>query len=291
MKPPPFSYAVAESVEHAISLLADADGEGKLIAGGQSLMPMLNFRLLEPELLIDIGRVPELDTVSEANGGLSIGALTRHATLEHSPLVKAYFPVLSFAMTHVAHLAVRNRGTIGGSLSHSDPAAELPMMAMLLDAEISISGPQQQRGVAARDFFLGALDTDLDDTEMVTGITLPALPSGSGWGFEEVSRRAGDFAIAAAAAVLRVEDGVTRDVRLAVTGVDETPLRMSRAEAFLNGKALDEDVLSAAAYLVRSDVNPNTDQQASSDYRRHLVGALVKRVLRSAWLWALEGAR
>lgn len=291
MKPPPFSYAVAENVEHAVSLLADADGEGKLIAGGQSLMPMLNFRLLEPEILIDISRIEGLDTVTETDAGLSVGALSRHSTLETSQLVNAYFPVLSHAMTHVAHLAVRNRGTIGGSLSHADPAAELPMMAMLLNAEIEISGPDSPRTVAASDFFQGALFTDLEETEMVTRVSLPKLPNGTGWGFEETSRRAGDFAIAAAAVTLRAENGVVTDVRLAVTGVDETPLRISRAEEFLNGKALDEDVLSAAAYLVRGDVNPNSDLQASADYRRHLVGVLTKRVIRTAWLWALEAAK
>ncbi len=291
MKPPPFSYAVAENAEHAVSLLADAGGEGKLIAGGQSLMPMLNFRLLEPELLIDIGRIGGLDTVAETDDGVHAGALTRHATLEHSPLVNAYFPILSFAMKHVAHVAIRNRGTIGGSLSHADSAAELPMMAVLLDAEVSITGPEADRAIPAREFFHGALDTDLGDTEMVTSVTLPKLPSGTGWGFEEISRRAGDFAIAAVATTLRVKDGVARDVRLAVTGVDETPLRMSRAEQFLTGRALDEDVLSAAAFMVRRDISPNSDPHASADYRRHLAGVLVKRVIRTAWLWAVEAAK
>ena len=282
MKPPAFEYIAATSVEEAVAALVKSDGTGKLIAGGQSLMPMLNFRLADPAVLIDIGRIPGLEGISETEIGLEIGALTRHASLETSPAVAQHFPVLAEAMTHVAHLAIRNRGTIGGSLSHADPAAELPLMAVLLDAVLCIVGPEGSREVPAKEFFIGALTTDLEDEEMVTAVTLPYLSAGAGWGFEEVSRRSGDFALAAAAATLKLDGGVVSDVRLAVTGVDDLPLRMREAEAALNGAALDDGAVAKAAHGVRDAINPNSDAQASADYRRHLIGVLTARVLRSA---------
>lgn len=283
MKPPQFGYVAAASVRQAVEILAEHDGEAKLIAGGQSLMPMLNFRLLQPSVLVDIGQIAELDRIAETERGLSIGARTRHCTLEHSPLIAEHFPVLAHAMSHVAHLAIRNRGTIGGSLSHADPAAELPMMAMLLDAEIAIVGASGERRVTPEEFFLGALTTDLEDDEMVVDITLPFLPAGTGWGFEEVSRRSGDFALAAAAAILTVRDGAISEARLAVMGVDETPLRIADAEKQLQGKQLEDALLAEAAEIVQGAVQPNTDLQASADYRRHLIGVLTRRVLSAAW--------
>ena len=196
MKPPAFEYVAAGSVEEAVSLLVQHDGEAKVIAGGQSLVPMLNFRLLAPAVLVDLNRIPGLDGVSEHDGGLRIGALTRHRALETSEIVKARFPVLNAAMQFVAHLAIRNRGTIGGSLCHADPAAELPTMAVLLDAEIEAAGPKGERVIAARDFFESALSTTLEEDEIVTGVRLPGLPAQAGWAFEEFARRSGDFGIA-----------------------------------------------------------------------------------------------
>lgn len=282
MKPPPFAYVTAQSIEHAVSELVRSDGEGKLIAGGQSLMPMLNFRLLDPSVLIDIGRIPELTGITETDGGLNVGALVRHVDLESSPYIARHFPVLTEAVRHIAHVAIRNRGTLGGSLCHADPAAELPMMAVLLDAEICICGPSGERRVPAEAFFLGALTTDLEDDEIVTQIHLPFLPEGTGWGFEEVSRRSGDFALAAAVATLNLDEGKCANVRLAVTGVDDLPLRISAAEDMLNGSVLDDAVISSAAQIVHDAVNPNSDVQASAHYRRHLIGVLVERALRNA---------
>lgn len=286
MKPPVFNYISATSVEEAVAALVRSEGEGKLIAGGQSLMPMLNFRLLDPAVLIDIANIPGLDQIVETETGLEIGALTRHASLEHSALVAKHFPVLARAMAHVAHLAIRNRGTIGGNLCHADPAAELPMIAMLLDAVLCIEGPGGNRELAAEEFFMGALTTDLEDEEMVTRILLPYLPPHSGWGFEEVSRRSGDFALAAAAATLAIEEGVISEARLAVTGVDDLPLRVGAAEDVLRGVPLDDAVATSVSRIVRDVVTPNTDVQASADYRRHLIGILTARVLRSAWMSA-----
>lgn len=284
MKPPPFAYVAATSVAEAIAALAAHDGEAKVIAGGQSLMPMLNFRLLAPTALVDINGIAALDFIEKtAAGGLSIGALTRHATLMAAPEVADAYPVLAEAMRHVAHLAIRNRGTIGGSLSHADPAAELPMMAVLLDATLTLEGPAGARAVAAADFFDGALTTVLAEDELLTTIALPALPDGHGWGFHEFAPRAGDFALAAAAVVLTAENGAAADVRLAVMGVDENPSRIAAAEAALAGQPVDDETIAAAVAAVRDAVDPPEDLHGSTDYRRHLVGGMVERALRDAW--------
>lgn len=283
MKPPSFEYLAASSVEEAVAALGDHGDDAKIIAGGQSLMPMLNFRLLEPAMLIDINRVPGLGFIEPDGGGLRIGALCRHHALETSDLVRSRFPVLNDAMAHVAHLAIRNRGTIGGSLSHADPAAELPMMAMLLDATIIVTGENANREIAAYDFFAGALSTTLGEDELVTEIRLPALPGDTGWAFEEIAQRSGDYAIAAAAATVTQSGGTARDVRIAVMGVGETPMRMAKAEALLDGTSFDADAIEAAAQAVHDGVDPMTDLHASADYRRHLARALTRRVLTAAW--------
>jgi carbon-monoxide dehydrogenase medium subunit len=281
MKPPPFEYVVADSVEGAVAALGQDDA--KVLAGGQSLVPMLNFRLLRPAILVDINRVPGLAHIEDAGDTIRVGALTRHHQLETSPVIAGAFPVLSAAMAHVAHLAIRNRGTIGGSLSHADPAAELPMMALLLDATLTVASPAGTRSVAAKDFFLGALSVDLEPQDLVTGVVLPKLPAHTGWGFEEVARRHGDFALAAVGVTLTVSGGKIAEARIAVTGVDETPKRIADAEALLTGEALSPPLREAAIDAVRSSVTPNTDLHASADYRRHLVGVLTGRALDAAW--------
>ena len=291
MKPPPFTYVAATSVAEAVAALAAHDGEAKVIAGGQSLVPMLNFRLLAPAALVDINGIRELDFVdATADGGLRIGALTRHYTLLTSPDVAERFPVLGEAMRHVAHLAIRNRGTIGGSLSHADPAGELPMMVTLLDATLTVAGPGGERQLPAADFFDGALTTVLAEDELLTTITLPPLPQPHGWGFHEFAQRAGDFALAAAAVVLTVDDGAAANVRLAVMGVDENPSRIAAAEAALVGQPVSDDTIAAAAAAVREAVDPPEDLHGSATYRRHLVGGLVERAIRDAWARATGNA-
>ena len=283
MKPPPFEYRVADSVEAAVTTLAATAGEAKIIAGGQSLVPMLNFRLLRPAILVDINRIRGLAYIKDDGGAIRVGALTRHHQLERSPVIAEHLPVLSAAMAHVAHLAIRNRGTIGGSLSHADPAAELPMMALLLDATLGIASPKGRRTVAARDFLLGALSVALEADELVTEIVFPKLPANTGWGFEEVSRRHGDFALAAVAATLTVAEGRISAARIAIAGADEKAVRAGEAETLLQGKALEPALLAAAAEAARACVTPNTDLHASSDYRRHLVGVLTAKALTAAW--------
>jgi CO/xanthine dehydrogenase FAD-binding subunit len=283
MKPPTFDYILADSVDAAVAALAAAGGEAKVLAGGQSLVPMLNFRLLKPSVLVDINRIPGLAFIDDAGDAIHIGALTRHHKLETSPLIAWHFPVLACAMTYVAHLAIRNRGTIGGSLSHADPAAELPMLALLLEATLTIASQQGRRTVAARDFFVDALTVDLAADEVVTEVVLPKLPPATGWGFEEMARRSGDFALAAVAATLTVADGRVTQARIAMTGVAPTARRADAAEALLVGKAITPALIDAAIASVRAAAEPATDLHASADFRRHLVGVLAGRALRAAW--------
>jgi carbon-monoxide dehydrogenase medium subunit len=290
MKPPAFDYIAADSIAMAVAALAQAGDDGKIIAGGQSLVPMLNFRMLRPSVLVDINRIAGLNVIAETGEAIRVGALTRHYQLETSPLIARHLPVLSSAMTHVAHLAIRNRGTIGGSLAHADPAAELPMMALLLDAELRIASAAGERRVAARDFFLGALTVDLAVSEIVTEVVLPKLPPRTGWGFEEVARRHGDFALAAVAATLTVSGGAIEQARIALTGVGPTTLRATSAEGLLIGHALEPTLTSRVIDAVRAVIKPETDLHASSDYRRHLAGVLTGRALAAAWRRAHESA-
>jgi CO/xanthine dehydrogenase FAD-binding subunit len=290
MKPPIFDYVAPGSIDLAVAALAEAGGDAKILAGGQSLVPMLNFRLLRPSILVDINRIPGLAFIEETADSVRLGALTRHFQVETSPVVARHFPVLSCAMTHVAHLAIRNRGTIGGSLSHADPAAELPLLAMLLDAELNVVSPSGKRTIAARDFFLDALTVDLGGAEILTEIVLPKLPANTGWGFEEVARRHGDFALAAVAATLTVSGGAIAQARLALTGVGPTPLRVPAAEDLLIGRALDAALISRSVNVVRDAITPETDLHASSDYRRHLAGVLTGRALTAAWDRAIASA-
>jgi len=279
VKPAAFDYLRPDSVDEAVAQLAEHGGDAKVLAGGQSLVPLLNFRVVRPQTLIDINRLAALDFIEEHDGGLRIGALTRHYALESSALVASRLPVISAAMAHVAHLAIRNRGTIGGSLSHADPAAELPMLALLLDAEIRTGAGSH----TAADFFVGPLTTALAEDELVTEIVVPGLPPRTGWGFEEFSLRHGDFAIAAVAATVTVADGKIAEARLAAMGVGETPMRLRAVEAGLAGEAFTSKLVVEAAQLARNEVDPPSDLRASAEFRRRLVATLTERALAAAW--------
>jgi carbon-monoxide dehydrogenase medium subunit len=266
MKPPPFEYLRPDSVAETVAALVRHGGEAKLLAGGQSLMPMLNFRLLAPAVLVDINRIPGLSGIEEtAAGGLRLGALTRHRALETSALAAERFPIVAAAMAQVGHLAVRNRGTIAGSLCHADPAAEWPLLALLLEAEIAVAGATGTRDIAAADFFASALETTLAADEMVTAIRLPALAEGHRWGFQEVARRAGDFALAAAGVVLEMAGGRIAAARIALTGAGATPLRARAAEALLAGQEPAPGLFAAAAEAAREAASPDSDLHASAD--------------------------
>jgi len=288
MKPAPFDYIAATSVDMAAASLAEAGDDAKIIAGGQSLVPLLNFRLLRPSILVDINPIGTLAFITETATDIRIGALTRHHQLETSPVIARHLPVLSCAMAHVAHLAIRNRGTIGGSLAHGDPAAELPMMALLLDAELHIVSVSGTRTIAASEFFLDALTVDLAAGEIVTEIVLSKLPPRTGWGFAEVARRHGDFALAAVAATLSIAADSITEVRIALTGIGRTALRVAAAEKLIVGQTLRADVSNQVVEAVRAAIEPETDLHASSDYRRHLAGVLTSRALAAAWRRARE---
>jgi carbon-monoxide dehydrogenase medium subunit len=251
---------------------------------------MLNFRLVRPSLLVDINRVPGLDYVEASEGLVSVGALTRHHTLETSPVIKVHLPIVAAAMRHVAHLAVRNRGTIGGSLAHADPAAELPMVAALLDARIGIQGTNGRRVEPAQAFFVGALTTSLRDDEIVTDIAFRVPAVGSGWAFEEMARRTGDFALAAVGVTVSVRDGKAQELRIGLSGVAETPRRATAVESLLAGRAIDAGALEEAVAAIGGAVEPHRDLHASNDYRRHLVGVLARRAIATAWQRALGAA-
>lgn len=282
MKPPAFDYLRAATVAEALEAM-QTEG-AKVIAGGQSLMPMLNFRLLRPTLLVDINRLAELDTLEETpGGGLRIGALTRHRALEFSTLVRARFPILAAAAAQIGHLAIRNRGTIGGSLSHADPAAELLLMSVLLDASLTVQSRGGTRTVRASNHIAGALSTTLESSEIVTDITLPALAPGTGWGFEEVARRSGDFALAAVAVLIQRSGDRVREARVAVSGDMDGPLRIDAAEAALRGSRCDAQALAAAAQALRAGIEANSDLHASPALRHHLLDTLLGRACTQAW--------
>ena len=278
MKPAPFDYVRATTVGEAVAALAESNGAAKVLAGGQSLIPMLNFRIVDAPLFVDINGIDGLNRIEEiADSGLRIGALTRHFALETSELVQDRFPVLHEAMKHVAHLAIRNRGTIGGSLSHADPAGELPTMAVLLGAKIVTAGTFGRRRIAAADFFIAPLTTTLEPDEIVVAVELPGLPPGAGWGFEEFAQRRGDYAIAGVAAVVTMDGESVKEARIALMGLHETPVRAHAAEA-----ALVDDGIDAAAAAARQCAEPINDLHGSADYRRHLTEALTRRALTAA---------
>jgi CO/xanthine dehydrogenase FAD-binding subunit len=289
MKPARFDYVAPTSLDAAVEALAAANGEGKVLAGGQSLMPLLNFRMARPAILVDLNRIAGLSFIERRDDKVVVGALTRHCEIEKSPLIAAKLPVMSAAMRHVAHLAIRNRGTIGGSLSHADPAAELPMLAVFYDAAIIAQGPSGRRKIPAGEFFVDALANCLEPDEIVVEIEFPLLTSHNGWGFEEVARRFGDFALACIAVSIQRKGSKIVDARVAVMGVADTPLRLKMAERALCESAVDAGVGTRFADVLRSNVAPNTDIHASSDYRRRLVGVLGEQALATALRRAGEG--
>lgn len=283
MKPAPFNYLCAYSLEEALQHL-QSNVNAKVIAGGQSLMPMLNFRVVQPSLLVDIGKLVELDYIKEVGNKIVIGALTRHTTVINSQLVKGFIPVMHEALEHVAHLAIRNKGTIGGSLSHADPAAEYPMLSLLLDADIYCESSKGERMITASKFFVGSLSTALDEDEILTKISFPKLAKSTGWAFEEFAQRDGDFAIAAVGVLLdRDSENRIQNLKLAAMGVGETPLRLPEIEKLLVNKPYSEDLVAAAAERLASALAPNTDLHASASYRLHLASELLKKTLKSAW--------
>ena len=279
MKPAPFRYHAAHSVAEAVALLGEFGDEAKVLAGGQSLVPAMNFRLARPAALVDVNPVPGLDYVTEENGSLRIGALVRHATLEQPVTGGPVGRLLSLAARYVGHLPIRIRGTFGGSLAHADPAAEWCMLALLLDAEMVAAGPSGRRTIPAAEFFHTVFTTALEPEELLVEARLPLLPPGAGVGFEQFSRRAGDFALAMVGTAVEVAGGRVRSARIALGGVSDRPVRTPEAEQALVGEPAAEESFRAAAEVAAGEFYAIGDIHGSAGYRRDLVRALTRRAL------------
>lgn len=282
MKPPRFEYHAPSTVEEVLELLARYGGDAKALAGGQSLMPLLNFRLTRPAAIVDLNRVPALSYITEVDGQVRFGAMTRQRAIEFSPVVRARLPLLAEATRWVGHLPIRTRGTIGGSIAHADPSAEYPAILTALDGEVVIRGPAGERVVKPAGFFQTYLTTSLGADELLTEVRLPATPPGAGWAFEEFARRHGDFAIVGIAALVVVEGQRCRLARLATAGAGPVPIRLRAAEVVLEGEGLADSAIEAAAQTARGLVEPDSDIHASADYRRHLIHVLTARALTRA---------
>jgi carbon-monoxide dehydrogenase medium subunit len=289
VKPPRFDYHAPSSVDEALALLVRYGGDAKVLAGGQSLVPLLNFRLARPAALIDLNRVPALTYIHETDGQVRLGAMTRQRAIEFSPVVAGRVPLLAEATRLVGHLPIRTRGTIGGSIAHADPSAEYPAVLTALDGEVVARSPRGERVLRASELFRSYLTTSLAPDELLTEVRLPAAPAGAGWAFEELSRRHGDFAIVGIAALV-VRDGPRCAMaRLAAAGVGAVPVRLRAAEAILEREGLADAAIDAAAARAAELVNPDSDIHASAAYRRHLTGVLTRRALQRAA--ARAGAR
>ena len=282
MKPPPFSYYAPDSIDAAVALLASHAGEARLLSGGQSLVPMLNFRLLAPTALIDLARIPNLAYVRHENGTVAIGAMTRQRHVENSDLVAQQLPLLREALGWVGHLPTRSRGTIGGSLANADPSAELPMALLALDGSVVAAGPGGRRTIAATDLFNSMFSTHLASDEILIEVRIPAMVPGSGFAIEEHARRKGDFAIVGVAVVVQHEGDRCLRARIAACGVGSVAVRLSGAEQILERNGLGPAAINAAAASAAAEIDPLTDPNSSADYRRHLTGVLLGRALRRA---------
>ena len=290
MKPAPFEYFAPETVDEALRLLAEHADVAKVIAGGQSLGPLLNMRLARPDLLIDLNRVRELDYLRDDNGALVIGALTRQRAVERSRRVSADWPLLHEAVGYIGHPTIRNRGTVGGSVAHADPSAELPAVVTALEAELRIRGPRGERTVAPRDFFLTYLTTSLAPDELLAEVRLPPRPPRTGYAWEEYARRHGDFALAGVAATISLApDGVCTSARLVYTGVGPVPFDAHQAAELLVGQPPSSQAFSLAAERAAAECEPDSDLHASADYRRHLVRGLTRRALERAAARVTDG--
>ena len=283
MKLPPLEYACPASLAEAVALLASRGGDARAIAGGQSLMPMLAFRVVAPALLVDLRKLPDLRDIKIAADGVRLGAMVRWRDIEDDERLASAHPLLKAAVSHVAHYQIRNRGTVGGSIAHADPAAEMPGIAVTCDAEIAVTGTKGARVISADDFFLGALTTALEHDEIITEIKLPAWPAKRRWGFREFARRRGDFAMAAAALFYDQDaGGKAINAHVGVIGLGDRPRRLPEVEAILNGCVIDEATMERAAEVTSATIDAQEDIHASAAYRRSLAGTMVERALRSA---------
>jgi CO/xanthine dehydrogenase FAD-binding subunit len=282
MKLPPFEYACPATLNEAVALLASHDGEAKALAGGQSLMPMMAFRMARPTLLVDLRKLKDLRQIKIGADGVRLGALARWRDILDDKRLDAAHPLLKAAVSHVAHYQIRNRGTVGGSIAHADPAAEMPGICQTCDAVITAVGKSGSRTIEADDFFQGALTTALEPDEIITEIHLPAWPAARRWGFQEFARRRGDFAMSGVALFYDLDGGKAANAHIGVIGVGDKQKRLPKAEAALNGNAINEALAVKVGEAASSDVEPQDDIHASAAYRRSLTGTLTERAVLAA---------
>ena len=283
MKPPAFDHVAPRRLDDVAQALAGADVDAKVLAGGQSLVPMLNMRLSRPELLVDISRVPSLDYVDASSERLDVGAVVTQADLARDPHVTGRWPVLAEAIRHIGHAQIRNRGTVVGSIAHHDPAAELPAMALALDATVTLYSTRGPRVLDASEFFVGTFQTELAEDEVLTQVSFAAPEEGSGWSFREVARKHGDFATVGAIALVTRAGSVVDRACIVLFGVGATACRPVAAEALIVGQTPDRDVLDAVARAAVVDLRPPSDVHATADYRREVAASLVRTTLEEAW--------
>jgi carbon-monoxide dehydrogenase medium subunit len=283
MKLPPFEYACPTTVSEAVALLASHDGDAKALAGGQSLVPMMAFRVASPSLIVDLRKLAELRQIRIGENGVTLGAMVRWREILDDARLRTAHPLLVAAVEHVAHYQIRNRGTVGGSIAHADPAAEMPGVILTCDATLAVVGKSGERVIKAADFFQGPLMTALEPDEIITEIRLPAWPVKRRFGFQEFARRRGDFALAAALLFYDLDgDDKARNAHVGAIGIGDTPLRLPAVEQVLNGSVIDEAAIAEAEAAASASVDPHDDIHASGAYRKALIGVMVERALRAA---------
>jgi carbon-monoxide dehydrogenase medium subunit len=281
MKPPPFKYLAPDSLEQALELMAQYGKEAKLLAGGQSLIPAMNFRVAQPAVLVDLNRITALDYIqTQGDGSLAVGAMTRQRELEFDPQIAARVPLLHECMPHVAHPQIRNRGTLGGSLAHADPAAELPVVALAASARMRAQSSQSERWIEADQFFQGMFTTALQPGEILVEVVFPPAQAGTGWSFLEASRRRGDYAMMGVAAGLSLDaEGICREARLVYMNAGDGPIEARQAAAGLGGQRPGPEVFEQAAAAAQQEIDPLGNVHASVAYQRHLATVLTRRAL------------
>jgi aerobic carbon-monoxide dehydrogenase medium subunit len=278
-----FDYVAPSTLEEAISLLQTHGDEAKILSGGHSLIPMMKLRFASPEILIDINNIPGLAHINEEAGVVKIGGLTREVELEHSDLLKKYFPIFADVTKQIADPQVRNRGTIGGNLAHGDAANDHPAVMLALNATVIATGPNGVRSIPIDEFFFGFYQTALEHGDILTEIQIPIPPKGTGSAYHKLERKVGDYATAGCAVQITVDDnGICTHAGIGLTNVNATPLRAARSEQALIGKAITDVTISEAAKFASEDCNPSTDLRGSDEYKRHCVGVLIKRMIHSA---------
>ena len=291
MKPAPFKYTAPETIPEALFLLSEHGYDAKILAGGQSLVPMMNFRLVQPKVIVDINRIPKLSFIKKKDKGLLLGAMVRHSQAEKDPLVKDLAPLVYETMPKIATMQIRNRGTVGGSLSHADPSAELVVVSTALEARFKLQKQKSERWVSADEFFIGLLMTCMEPEELLVEVEIPALPPRTGWSLKEIARRPHDFALVGVAAIVTLDKkDRCQKAKLVYLSAGDGPISAPEAAGLLEGQEITEEVIAAAAEKAsRDEIDPGRDIHATAEFRRHLANVLTRRALEEANQRAKEG--